>query len=430
MSYTPPFTVTAKSINFIAEIAARLERLAIEEERAEDVRLRKINRMKTIRGSLAIEGNTLSEEQVTALIDGKHIVAPIKEVQEVRNAIRAYESFADFNPYDCKDLLKAHGMMALGLVDSPGHFRKRGVCVAGRDGVSHIAPPADRVPLLMADLFEWLKESGDHILIKSSVFHYEFEFIHPFEDGNGRMGRFWQSRLLAEWKPAFAYLPVENMVWENQAAYYEAIEKSTAATDSGIFVEFMLETILHSVRKRSQKDETVNDTENAQYETVNIKTDTVKARNETVNEQNDTVNPQYETVNAQDDTVNAENETVNGQNDTVNAESETVNAENETVNTESETVNEQNDTVNTESETVNEQDDTVNEENDTANAQDDIEGMILDAVRQNPIASYGELARMTGKSRATVSRKIAELKKSGILHRVGADKNGRWEVVE
>lgn len=231
MSYEPPFKITPKSINLISEISALVERVKIHSEKSDSLKLRKINRMKTIQGSLAIEGNSLSEEQVTALINGKHIIAPVKEVQEVRNAIKVYESFNDFNAYDWKDLLKAHRIMALGLVDNPGHFRKSGVCVAGKGGVSHIAPPADMVLNLINDLFDWLKTSEDHILIKSCVFHYEFEFIHPFEDGNGRMGRFWQSKILSQWNPIFANLPIENMIWKNQFEYYRAIELSTDNTD-------------------------------------------------------------------------------------------------------------------------------------------------------------------------------------------------------
>ena len=227
-------------------------------EQKDSLKLRKVNRMKTIRGSLAIEGNSLSEEQITAIIEGKHVIAPKQEVQEVRNAIKAYDSFMTFNPYDYKDLLKAHGIMAMGLVDNPGHFRKGGVCVAGKDGISHIAPPPDRLPFLINDLFDWLKSSKDHVLIKSSVFHYEFEFIHPFEDGNGRMGRFWQSRILSEWNPVFANLPIENMIWENQAAYYKAIEKSTDTNDSGIFVDFMLSIILNSLKVHDTVNDTVN----------------------------------------------------------------------------------------------------------------------------------------------------------------------------
>ena len=250
--YTPPFTISAKAINLIAEISAQLERYVIRMEQADGIRLRKVNRMKTIHGTLAIEGNTLTEEQVTALLNGKYVVAPAKEVQEVRNAITAYDSFMDFNPYNYKDLLKAHGLMAMGLVDNPGHFRTEPVGVLGKEGIAHIAPPADRVPPLISDLFEWLNNSQDHVLIKSSVFHYEFEFIHPFMDGNGRMGRFWQSRLLSEWNPVFAHLPVENMIWENQSAYYKAIQDSTDANDSGIFVDFMLAIILEALKSHKQ----------------------------------------------------------------------------------------------------------------------------------------------------------------------------------
>ena len=250
--YTPPFTISAKAINLIAEISAQLERYVIRMEQADGIRLRKVNRMKTIHGTLAIEGNTLTEEQVTALLNGKHVVAPAKEVQEVRNAITAYDSFMDFNPYNYKDLLKAHGLMAMGLVDNPGHFRTEPVGVLGKEVIAHIAPPADRVPPLISDLFEWLNNSQDHVLIKSSVFHYEFEFIHPFMDGNGRMGRFWQSRLLSEWNPVFAHLPVENMIWENQSAYYKAIQDSTDANNSGIFVDFMLGIILEALKSHKQ----------------------------------------------------------------------------------------------------------------------------------------------------------------------------------
>ncbi len=257
--HTPPFTITAETVNLVAEISALLERFAIRLEQADGPMLRKVNRMKTIRGSLAIEGNSLSEEQVTALIEGKHVIAPIKEIQEVRNAILAYEEFPNLDPFSVKDLLKAHGIMALGLVDNPGHFRRGGVGVMGRSGISHVAPPAHMVSGLISDLFEWLKNAEDHILIKSSVFHYEFEFIHPFEDGNGRMGRFWQSRLLSEWNPVFAHLPIENMIWENQAGYYKAIEQSTDDADSGVFVEFMLKMIANAIKRHRFADRTTSD---------------------------------------------------------------------------------------------------------------------------------------------------------------------------
>lgn len=319
MTYQPPFQITAKAINLIAEISAQMERFSMRIENTEKIHLRKVNRMKTIHGTLAIEGNSLTEEQVSALIDGKHIIAPIKEVQEVRNAIRAYEELMNLNPYQIEDLLKAHRIMALGLVDNAGHFRQSGVGVFGKQGVVHVAPPHERVPYLMEDLFSWLKSSDDHILIKSSVFHYEFEFIHPFDDGNGRIGRFWQSRLLADWHSAFEFLPVENMVWQNQTAYYQAIAQSTKENNSGIFIEFMLEIILSSIQ---QHNGTVKDI-------------------------------------------------VNG-------------------------------TVNT----------------------------ILTFIKEKPDISYDELAQKSNISRRTVSRKITELKKNGKIRRVGADKNGYWEIVE
>ena len=321
MSYEPPFKITSKAVNLISQISADMERFKIRLEQEDGVRLRKINRMKTIQGSLAIEGNTLTEEQVTALIEGKHVIAPMREVQEVKNAIKVYEKCMSFNPYKEKDLLKAHEILTMGLLDNPGHFRKGGVCIAGKNGISHIAPPADRVPFLMNDLFDWLKSTDVHPLIKSCVFHYEFEFIHPFEDGNGRMGRLWHSRILADWNPIFIHLPIENMILKNQAAYYKALEQSTDENDSGIFIDFMLEIIVKTM-KNSRKKSTVN---------------------ETVNE---TVNP------------------------------------------------------------------------------------IIKYLKENPEISYGQLAEKMGKSRATISRKISELKKAGIIKRIGADKNGYWQIID
>jgi len=216
MSYVPPFTVSAEAINLIAEISAQIERYAIRLEQEDGLRLRKANRIKTIHSSLAIEGNTLSEDEVRDIIDGKNVVAPIKQIQEVKNAIATYELFPKLNPISVKDLLKAHGVMMQALVDDAGHFRRSGVGVFGEQGLVHLAPPADRVKFLMDELFSWLKTSKDHLLIRSCVFHFEFEFIHPFIDGNGRMGRLWQSLILGKLHPLFEHLPVENMVYANQ----------------------------------------------------------------------------------------------------------------------------------------------------------------------------------------------------------------------
>jgi len=258
--YTPPFTISTRTINLIAEISAQIERYAIRMEQEDGLMLRKINRIKTIHGSLAIEGNTLSENLITDIIEGRNVVAPLREIQEVKNAIKTYNAFSSLNPFVVNDLLKAHAFMMEALIDDPGHFRRGGVGVFSGNKAIHIAPPHERVPLLMNDLFDWLQRAKDHLLIKSCVFHYEFEFIHPFMDGNGRLGRLWQSLILCRLHPVFEHLPVENMVYQNQQHYYEAIQQSTQATDSGIFVAFMLEEILATLKKR--QGEVLNDTVN------------------------------------------------------------------------------------------------------------------------------------------------------------------------
>ena len=245
--YKPPFTVSAKAINLIAKISSQLERYAIRMEQEDTLRLRRANRIKTIHSSLAIEGNTLSEGEVQAVLEGKKVVAPLKEIQEVKNAIKTYELYPKLNPFSIQDLLWAHGTMMSGLVDEVGMFRKGGVGVFDGDKPIHIAPPADRVRDLMSDLFGWLEKADDHLLIRSCVFHYEFEFIHPFADGNGRIGRLWQSLILGRLNPIFEHLPVENMVYSNQQAYYHAINRSSDLGDSGPFIDFMLEEILNAL---------------------------------------------------------------------------------------------------------------------------------------------------------------------------------------
>ena len=245
--YKPPFTVSAKAINLIAKISSQLERYAIRMEQEDTLRLRRANRIKTIHSSLAIEGNTLSEGEVQAVLEGKKVVAPLKEIQEVKNAIKTYELYPKLNPFSIPDLLLAHGTMMAGLVDEAGMFRKGGVGVFDGDKPIHIAPPADRVRDLMSDLFGWLENADDHLLIRSCVFHYEFEFIHPFADGNGRIGRLWQSLILGRLNPIFEHLPVENMVYSNQQAYYHAINRSSDLGDSGPFIDFMLEEILNAL---------------------------------------------------------------------------------------------------------------------------------------------------------------------------------------
>lgn len=251
---TPPFNISAEAINRIAEISALLERHNIALEDEHGLKLRKANRIKTIHSSLAIEGNTLSEDEVRDIINGKQVVAPIRQIQEVKNAIRVYDLYSQLNPFAEKDLLKAHSIMMEALTDDAGRYRSGGVGVFGESGLVHMAPPPQRVPELMGDLFEWLKKSKDHLLIRSCVFHYEFEFIHPFSDGNGRTGRLWQSLILGRLNPLFEHLPVENMVYANQQDYYNAIAASTAEGQSGPFIDFMLNEILKTLQKNIKEE--------------------------------------------------------------------------------------------------------------------------------------------------------------------------------
>lgn len=251
---TPPFNISAEAINRIAEISALLERHNIALEGEHGLKLRKANRIKTIHSSLAIEGNTLSEDEVRDIINGKTVVAPIRQIQEVKNAIRVYDFYSQLNPFAEKDLLKAHSIMMEALNDDAGRYRSGGVGVFGETGLVHMAPPPQRVPELMGDLFAWLKKSKDHLLIRSCVFHYEFEFIHPFSDGNGRTGRLWQSLILGRLNPLFEHLPVENMVYANQQEYYNAIAASTSEGQSGPFIDFMLNEILKTLQKNIKEE--------------------------------------------------------------------------------------------------------------------------------------------------------------------------------
>ena len=246
MSEHPPHSITPDMLSRVEQIGeaiGRAEAAAV----STDLRLRRINRVRTIRGSLAIEGNRLSEEQVSTILDGKPVVAPLREIQEARNAIKAYEQYPQWNPASETDLLNAHEILMTGLLDAPGYYRRGGVAVTGAGEVHHIGPPADRVPHLMSDLLSWLGSTTEHPLIASSVFHYEFEFIHPFEDGNGRMGRLWQTLILTRWKPLLADVPVESLIHARQGEYYDAIRESSARGESTPFIAYMLNAILAAI---------------------------------------------------------------------------------------------------------------------------------------------------------------------------------------
>ena len=239
-TYVPPFTITDEITTLVAEIAEKVGHLTASAGQLPTPQLRRENRIKTIQSSLAIENNSLSLDQVTAIVEGKRVLGAPNEIQEVKNAIDAYELMLELDPYKEKDMLKAHKLMMTDLVGECGRFRTGGVGVFNGEVCIHMAPPAQRVPLLIGELLDWVKTTKTHPLISSCVFHYEFEFIHPFADGNGRLGRMWQTLLLMQWKPIFAWIPVETIVKEHQQEYYAAIMKSDHEASSTPFIVFML----------------------------------------------------------------------------------------------------------------------------------------------------------------------------------------------
>ena len=244
----PPFEITNRMIDYVAEIAELLGRLNVTDALSSNPTLRRSNRIRTIHGSLAIEQNTLSLEQVTAVLNGKHVLAPPKDIAEVKNAYEIYERLDELDPYSVDDLLTAHGIMTRGLVEESGMFRTRPVGVVDSEGhVLHFGTLPQYVPDLVMELLEWAKTSEVHMLIRSCVFHYELELIHPFADGNGRVGRLWHTLLLSKWNPAFAWLPVESIIHDRQQEYYDAINTSNDAGEPTVFIEFMLSSIKASL---------------------------------------------------------------------------------------------------------------------------------------------------------------------------------------
>ena len=242
--YQPPFNITGDMLSLVADIKEILGELKGVSNLEKMPRLRKVNRLKSIHSSLAIENNTLSLSQVTDVIDGKRVLAPYEDILAVKNASSAYKIMNKVDPYSIKDLLKVHFLMMNGLVSEAGQLRTNQVGVFNEKGeVVHLAPSHTFVPTLIENLFDWVKESKTHMLIKSSVFHYEFEFIHPFRDGNGRMGRLWQTILLSSWKEIFQFVPIENIIMKNQEEYYRAITLSTSEGKSNKFILFMLKAI-------------------------------------------------------------------------------------------------------------------------------------------------------------------------------------------
>lgn len=269
MSY-PPYTITSTALKFVAAISEQLVFLSdtgadapggplspiLDIYSLPDVyspaniyarplspQLRKENRIRTIHASLAIENNTLSLEQVTDIIDGKPVIGPPRDIQEVRGAVAAYEKLEAWTPHSLKDLLAAHALLMHDLVENPGKLRTGGVGVFQGNKVIHMAPPANLVHGHLENLLQWLKTTDEHPLITSCVFHYEFEFIHPFDDGNGRMGRLWQTLILSKWKPVLAYMPVETIVRNRQSEYYASLGQADAQGEATKFIEFMLQAL-------------------------------------------------------------------------------------------------------------------------------------------------------------------------------------------
>ncbi len=246
--YQPPYMITPAIVTLVAEISEVIGRFAVLAEQNLTPRLRRENRIRTIQASLAIENNTLTLEQVTAVIEGKRVLGPPHEIQEVRNAFATYEAMEAWSASSEDDLLAAHDMLMSTLVDAPGRYRSGGVGIFRGEQLVHMAPPADRVPFLMNNLLDWLENTSEHPLVASCVFHYELEFIHPFADGNGRMGRLWQTLILRNWKSLLAYLPVETVIRERQKAYYQVLAEADQSADGTPFIEFMLGALCDAIR--------------------------------------------------------------------------------------------------------------------------------------------------------------------------------------
>ena len=256
----PPFEITNKIVDLVAQVAELAGRLSVSDRLSADPVLRRANRIRTIHGSLAIEQNTLSLEQVTAVLGGKQVLAPPKDVAEVKNAYEIYERLDELDPYSIDDLLTAHGVMTRGLVEESGVFRSRPVGVVDQTGqVVHLGTLPQYVPESVQKLLDWTRDSDVHMLIKSCVFHYELELIHPFADGNGRIGRLWHTLLLSRWAPIFAWLPVESIIHENQQGYYDAINASNGAGESTAFIGFMLSVIKSSLMEALGESDEMSD---------------------------------------------------------------------------------------------------------------------------------------------------------------------------
>ena len=262
----PPYEITPKILKLITSISEKIGEVNANFLNKPSPKLRKQNRIKTIHSSLKIEGNTLTEEQITALLENKRVIGPKKDVAEVLNAIEIYEHLEQYNPTNEKSFWKAHQNLMKGLINDAGKYRRQGVGIVKGSKVEHLAPPFENVPFLMKDLFEYLKKSDEIQLIKSCVFHYEMEFIHPFLDGNGRMGRLWQTLILMEKYPVFEFLPFETLISNDQDKYYKALAESDKSGQSTKFIEYMLNVIDISISELLKfNNRTLNEKDRLEY---------------------------------------------------------------------------------------------------------------------------------------------------------------------
>ena len=258
-NYKPPFTITNEILSYVSSISEKIGCITAINSLEAKPHLRKNNRIKSIHASLKIEANSLSLGQVRDVINGKNVLGEQKEIQEIKNAYIAYDKISEINPYSIKDLKKFHGIMTKYVVEESGKFRRGEEGVFCGDQCIFMAPPAQFVPELMEDLFRWMQESkySVHPLILNSVFHYEFVFIHPFSDGNGRMARLWHTAILTKWKPIFEYIPIESQIEKFQEEYYDAIAKCHVNGESTIFIEFILsqiDKVLDDISKQVSED--------------------------------------------------------------------------------------------------------------------------------------------------------------------------------
>ena len=262
----PPYSITSFILSRVSSISEKLGEVNANYLSKPSPQLRKQNKMRTIHASLSIEGNTLTQDQVTALIDHKRVLGPQKDIQEVLNAIKVYDQLSGFDAYSQSSFLSAHQILMGGLIEQPGRFRDQSVGIVHGKEIAHVAPPAVNVPFLIKDLFSYLKDDEDLLLIKSCVFHYEMEFIHPFLDGNGRMGRLWQTIILSKANPVFEFLPLETLIIQTQAEYYKALAISDKVGESTAFIEYMLKLIEDSlIELLDYNNKVLTDTDRIEY---------------------------------------------------------------------------------------------------------------------------------------------------------------------